>query len=1100
MMARHLRTTALVVLMIALLTLLSTSFIIAPDTTDAPQVVNSTPIVSRANLNVTDYEVEYALITSEALAASYQPLIDWKIQKGLRAKMYLIDGANGIYTNYINGDNARRVHDFLVALNSNSANLKWVLLGGDSEVIPSRHMWAGARARYGSYEWEDYYYSDYYYAGLESSWDTDGDGIYGEPGEEDVSPEVYVGRLPSKNAAETKIMVDRVVGYESNITDGEWLSRGFFSASLMDAPNIPDDPDTNATDEGYNDYKDNAYEGMQGSLAYVPNYMTKTVLYDYPQITGGNYNTTNDTLNAAAFKAEMNKGYGMVNFLGQAVYGANELVHYDDPTGIAQGYGLGFKPLYSYSDARAISNGNKASFVVMATCDSGNFTEEDDTDMETLLKATNGGVIGLIASSGRSYRGEHEDDTSFGNWWFNKFLMMNFYNGDTVQGQLLYDLKEEYYNKIYPDCYMPECVIGNVYGYNLLGDPETDIYNNRVSTFSVTPGSVYKGANSVTITVTKQGGATVEGAKVSLYGLGVLASGLTDSDGKAILDLTTPSTGAMEITVTAHNFKAYMSSVSVIERPLDLEVTDSSLTIEPKDGIPGQDIYVNVTVSNVADLAMSSVTARLLDGTATLKDFTFDIAAQGIYNISHIFNSDTPGDHDLVFKVDPDNAIAESNENNNQVSMTLHLDHAPVMGELPPLLLQEDDAEINILSLKDYATDPDNDNYTLTYSLLDNENLSCFVSVTTAGDVSVVPEPNWNGQTKALVSVSDGQLTDSQYLLVTVDPADDLPIITDVESQTAYTDQKFNMRVTATDPDKGDVITYSDDSPLFDIDASTGMISFIPYTVNEGTTTVTITATDSKGNTDTASFTLLIQPNDQPYIEQQTFELTKGKEFKTTITVENAGGHTYTFSDNSALFDIDPATGEIKFTPKKDDIGKHTVKLTATDNQDQSKVVGTITLDVKDKTEDPSSTAPLIILILIVLIALGIVVFYFFVRPNLKKEEEEEEDEPEKRGKRVRPSKLGKGDDDDDDRDDKKKRERPKLRRPKKDEEEDEEGSKGILSGLLKKSDDDDGEEDKPKGRRMGKKDDPPVVKPRRVKAPVGAGRKKKDDDQEEEL
>jgi hypothetical protein len=1114
MMARH-QLPALLAVLFAVILMISAFSYHFPVSTSTDRITSTMiQAPTRASMNFTDYEVEYALITSEALAPSFQPLIDWKIQKGLKAKIYTIDGSAGIYQSYDMGDNAQRIHDFLHDLDVNSANLQWVTIGGDSQIIPSRHMWAGARSAYNNSDWEDYYYSDYYYAGLNSTWNKDGDNKFGEPGEEDVSPNVYVGRLPAKNAQEAKIMVDRTVRYESNITDGDWLSRGFFAASLMDAPNVFDDTLTPGVDEGYNEYKDNAFEGVKEALPYVSASLTKKELYDYPQITGGNYEVSSDTLNMAGFKAEMNKGYSIVNYLGQALYGGNELVHYENESGTSQSYGSGFKPLYTYSDAKAITNGNKASFIVMATCDSGNFTETDDTNMENLLKAGNGGAIGLIASSGRSYRGEHEDGNSFGNWWFNKFLIKNFYGGNTVQGELLYDLKEEYYTKVYstdPErCPMPECVIGNVYGYNLLGDPETDIYTNRASTFTVQVGNVYSGSNAVTITVKDQFGDPVGNAKISLLGLGVLARGTTGADGKATIVFTTPSIGVMDITVTKHNFKAYSSSVNVVERPLDLEVDNEDFLVEVLNGIPGQQIPMNITVWNNADIRLNSIKATLEDeydgDTTTLQEFTFDLTALGNHTLDYDFISDLSGDHNLTLTVDSDGKVSESNENNNIAKQTIHIDHPPTFHPLPEILMMEDEHKINALNLLDYADDADNKNHELSFSLVSNEELSCFVTVTAGGDVSIAPEPEWNGETTAWISVTDGLLSATQSLDVIVESEPDPPVIGDIGDQTAYIDEMYTLMVSATDADKGDVITYSSDSDLAEIDANTGRISFIPYKDNAGSYSVTITATDSGGLTGTATFTLVVKENDQPYIKQQSFNAYIDEEFKKTIKVENAiPGHTYTFSDNTDLFDIDPNTGKIKFTPTEDEKGTHSVRITAVDDQDGTEIDNIITLDVKEKKG--GNTVAIVILLIIVIIAMGVVVFYFFIRPNLRKGEEEEEEEKDERIKPGRPlPRLKRGKIEDKDRTGKDRPRRPGRkgdheepkgssgRRFGRSGNEEEEGSKGLFGGLLKLDKDDESDKDKERKKRGG----PPTVRPRIVKKPVGAddkkGRRKKDD------
>jgi hypothetical protein len=76
------------------------------------------------------------------------------------------------------------------------------------------------------------YYADIYDAeGNFSNWDSDGDGVYGEwyyqetPEDKyiDLYPDVAVGRLPCRNKFEVKIMVNKIINYETNTYGKEWF-------------------------------------------------------------------------------------------------------------------------------------------------------------------------------------------------------------------------------------------------------------------------------------------------------------------------------------------------------------------------------------------------------------------------------------------------------------------------------------------------------------------------------------------------------------------------------------------------------------------------------------------------------------------------------------------------------------------------------------------------------------------------------------------------------------------------------------------------------------------------------------------------------------
>ena len=97
---------------------------------------------------------------------------------------------------------------------------------------------------------------------------------------------------------------------------------------------------------------------------------------------------------------------------------------------------------------------------------------------------------------------------------------------------------------------------------------------------------------------------------------------------------------------------------------------------------------------------------------------------------------------------------------------------------------------------------------------------------------------------------SDGTDTIGTYTDISV--LNTVPVITNPGTQTLYTNHPFSLQIAASDVDN-DALTFTDNSPIFDI-SSSGLISFTPtdvqvgnysvdLTVNDGTTTSTITAT-----------------------------------------------------------------------------------------------------------------------------------------------------------------------------------------------------------------------------------------------------------------
>ncbi|HEC40857.1 hypothetical protein LCGC14_0677490 [marine sediment metagenome] len=91
--------------------------------------------------------------------------------------------------------------------------------------------------------------TDYYYADFTGSWDSDGDGKWGENSSRNVYgvdeiewiPEVYVGRFPASNANELEVMVNKTVPYESNPFIGNWMNRMLLTGAISDIVHSEDE-------------------------------------------------------------------------------------------------------------------------------------------------------------------------------------------------------------------------------------------------------------------------------------------------------------------------------------------------------------------------------------------------------------------------------------------------------------------------------------------------------------------------------------------------------------------------------------------------------------------------------------------------------------------------------------------------------------------------------------------------------------------------------------------------------------------------------------------------------------------------------------------
>lgn len=205
---------------------------------------------------------DYVIVTSRALRSAFEPLAAWRREQGLAVGIFEIEEILATYDGPRpsgGSDDATKLRNFLIDAYAAWANshhpLRYVLLGGDTEVIPARAMYVRA----GIYETDETHplISDAYYAGLDGDWDADRDGLYGEgdasvggtgeAGEEaDLYAELFVGRVPANELVsglvdqEARNWVTKVLRYERN-PDAPNLNRGVWLGERLDDRTYGDD-------------------------------------------------------------------------------------------------------------------------------------------------------------------------------------------------------------------------------------------------------------------------------------------------------------------------------------------------------------------------------------------------------------------------------------------------------------------------------------------------------------------------------------------------------------------------------------------------------------------------------------------------------------------------------------------------------------------------------------------------------------------------------------------------------------------------------------------------------------------------------------------
>lgn len=465
--------------------------------------------------------VEYVIITDDAQAATYQLLANWKTQAGVPT---VVRTVSWIKANYPNGvDTPESVRNFIRDAAQKWGTI-WVLLGGDTPIIPVRY---GFTQFFGGEEIP----TDLYYQCLDGNWNADGDAIFGEgygsavtPGDDcDLYPDVYLGRTPTNNAAEALVVVNKILKYEKTPLGGYLPCFLALAEVLFPQTYTPGDSVL--------------FDGAdiaETAKSYLPAWWRKTCLYErcpapqFPTCIKERKSTVIDSINA---------GFGLVHHVGHGFINTMAVGEADQTLNNA--------------DADAFTNGDRTFFLYAINCTSA--AVDFSCIAERFLLNPNGGSVGSAGST-------RFDFPSTGWAYQDEFYRLLFEQNYTELGRCGDGSKLPF---------VPLSSQDNTHRWTqftqiLLGDPDMQIWTEEPKTLSVsTPTSFTLGGAPVNLTVT-QSGSPVDSALVCFNKAGdEYVTGLTNALGQVSIPFAPDSTGSYQITVSARNHRHFTTTGTV---------------------------------------------------------------------------------------------------------------------------------------------------------------------------------------------------------------------------------------------------------------------------------------------------------------------------------------------------------------------------------------------------------------------------------------------------------------------------------------------------------------------------------------------------------
>jgi len=164
-------------------------------------------------------DYDYLVITTNQYLTEFDTLIHFYRPRGIRTEVTTTEFISAT----VDGDDLQeKIRNFIIE-EYQQHGIGYVLIGGDVEVVPYRGFYCQVYSG-GGYYTDFGIPADLYYSALDGNWDNDGDGIWGEPDEDDLYPEVAVGRMTFSDRAELHRMLHKTILYQSDPVEGELTS------------------------------------------------------------------------------------------------------------------------------------------------------------------------------------------------------------------------------------------------------------------------------------------------------------------------------------------------------------------------------------------------------------------------------------------------------------------------------------------------------------------------------------------------------------------------------------------------------------------------------------------------------------------------------------------------------------------------------------------------------------------------------------------------------------------------------------------------------------------------------------------------------------
>jgi len=381
----------------------------------------------------------YVIITTSSLESAVSDLVDWKEEIGHTVNVVT---TSWISSNYSGWDLVEKIRNFLIDKYMDWG-IEYVLLAGNIDVIPMRYCYPD-----GPFSATP---TDYYYADLTGNWNSDGDGYYGEPGQDavDFLAEVYVGRIPWSSSTTLSDICDKLVATESDT--GSWKDNALLLGAFINFEN-----------EDWSGYPatDGAWVG-ELLLSHVLTGWGTTTMYEKSGLAPSSFSCDYPLTRTNVRNQWSANDYGVVIW---AAHGSPDAAwrkywSWDDGDGVPEGNEINWVSFIQNSDASLLDD-DHPSIVFAASCENGH--PEDAHLARALIQNGAAGVVAATRVSWGIVGWTDEDDGGIESlaYYFCDYLVSR----GQESGPAMYDSKYYCYTHMWQNWQ-------NMFDFCLYGDP-----------------------------------------------------------------------------------------------------------------------------------------------------------------------------------------------------------------------------------------------------------------------------------------------------------------------------------------------------------------------------------------------------------------------------------------------------------------------------------------------------------------------------------------------------------------------------------------------------------------------------------------------------